>query len=148
METQALSNVAERMPSVFDDLFTPWNEWFDYSGLRSQAMNVTAVNITECKDEYQVSLAAPGLKKNDFKIDVNGNMLTISSIKKRTRKKKTNGLPGKSTAIPLSAAVSPCPKKSTKKKLKQSMKMEYLKFRCPAMKKVKNFQRNTSLLNN
>ena len=44
-------------------------------------MNVPAVNITETKDEYLVSLAAPGLKKDDFKISLEGNMLTISSEK-------------------------------------------------------------------
>ena len=88
-------------------------------------MNVPAVNITEQKVEYQVSLAAPRLKKEDFKIDVNGNMLTIGSEKEDSKEEKTKGLPGKSTAIHLSAAVSPCLKKSTRKKLKQSMKMAY-----------------------
>ena len=81
MGTQALAKVAERMPSVFDDFFKPWNEWFDTGGIRGRAMNVPAVNITEHKDEYQVSLAAPGLKKEDFNIAVDGNMLTISSEK-------------------------------------------------------------------
>ena len=85
METQALAKVAERMPSAFDDFFKPWNEWFDNGGLRGRAMNVPAVNITEHKDEYQVSLAAPGLKKDDFKIDVDGNMLTISSEKEENK---------------------------------------------------------------
>ena len=88
MGTQALAKVAERMPSVFDDFFKPWNEWFDNDGLRGRAMNVPAVNITEHKDEYQVSLAAPGLKKDDFKIDVNGNMLTISSEKEENKEEK------------------------------------------------------------
>jgi|GEM_PF-4234686 len=27
MGTQALTKVTERMPSVFDDFFKPWNEW-------------------------------------------------------------------------------------------------------------------------
>jgi HSP20 family protein len=49
---------------------------------------VPAVNITEQKDEYQVSLAAPGLKKDDFKIDVDGNMLTISSEKEESKEEK------------------------------------------------------------
>ena len=88
METQALAKVAERMPSVFDDFFKPWNEWFDNGGLRGRTMNVPAVNITEHKNEYQVSLAAPGLKKDDFKIDVNGNMLTISSEKEENKEEK------------------------------------------------------------
>jgi HSP20 family protein len=39
------------MPSVFDDFFKPWNEWFD-SGLTGRTMNCTAVNITEHQAEY------------------------------------------------------------------------------------------------
>ncbi len=88
MGTQALAKLSERMPSVFDDFFRPWNEWFDNSGLLGRAMNVPAVNITEQKDDYLVSLAAPGLKKEDFKIDVDGNMLTISSEKEQSREEK------------------------------------------------------------
>ena len=88
MGTQALAKVAERMPSVFYDFFNPWNEWFDSGGLRSRAMNVPAVNIMEHKDEYQVSLAAPGLKKDDFNIAVDGNMLTISSEKEENKEEK------------------------------------------------------------
>ena len=88
MGTQALSKVSERMPSVFDDFFKPWNEWFDNGGLLSRTMNVPAVNITEQKNDYLVSLAAPGLKKEDFKIDVDGNMLTISSEKEETKEEK------------------------------------------------------------
>ena len=48
-------------------------------------MKIPAVNITEHKDEYKVSLAAPGLKKDDFKIEVNGNILTISSEKEESK---------------------------------------------------------------
>ncbi len=88
MGTQALSKTGERTPSVFDDFFKPWNEWFDNGGLWGRVMNVPAVNITEQKDNYLVSLAAPGLKKEDFKIDVDGNMLTISSEKEETKEEK------------------------------------------------------------
>jgi HSP20 family protein len=88
MGTQALAKVADKMPSVFDDFFKPWNEWFDNGGFLGRSMNVPAVNITEQKDEYQVSLAAPGLKKDDFKIDVDGNMLTISSEKEESKEEK------------------------------------------------------------
>jgi HSP20 family protein len=88
MGTQALVKNTERMPSVFDDYFKPWNEWFDKGGLFGGAMNVPAVNITEHKDEYMVSLAAPGLKKEDFKIEVDGNMITISSEKEENKEEK------------------------------------------------------------
>ena len=87
MATQSLTKAGERMPSVFDDIFKPWNEWFE-GGLWGRTMQVPAVNITEQKDNYLVSLAAPGLKKDDFKIDVDGNMLTISSEKEETKEEK------------------------------------------------------------
>jgi HSP20 family protein len=88
MGTQALAKATERMPSVFDDFFKPWNEWFDNGGFAGRTMNVPAVNITEHKDEYIVSLAVPGMKKDDFNIDVDGNMLTISSEKEESKEEK------------------------------------------------------------
>jgi HSP20 family protein len=88
MGTQALTKTTERMPTVFDDFFKPWNEWFDNGGLWGRVMNIPAVNITENKDEYKVALAVPGMKKDDFKIDVDGNMLTISSEKEENKEEK------------------------------------------------------------
>ena len=88
MATQALSRLSERMPTVFEDFFKPWNEWFDNGGLFGRTMNIPAVNITEQKNDYLVSLAVPGMKKEDFKIDVDGNMLTISSEKEETKEEK------------------------------------------------------------
>jgi HSP20 family protein len=49
---------------------------------------VPAVNIIERKEDYLVSLAAPGLKKEDFKIDLEGNMLSISSEKEEENEEK------------------------------------------------------------
>lgn len=39
---------------------------------------VPAANISESQDHYHVELAAPGLKKEEFKISLDGNMLNIS----------------------------------------------------------------------
>ncbi len=85
MATQSLMKATERFPSVFDDFFKPWNEWFDSGSSPVRTLKLPAVNITEEKDQYQVSLAAPGLKKEDFKIDLDGNMLTISSEKEEQK---------------------------------------------------------------
>lgn len=85
MTTSALARLTERMPSVFDDFYKPLNDLFDGGG---RFMNIPAVNISEQKDDYLVSLAAPGLKKDDFKIDVDGNMLTISSEKEDKKEEK------------------------------------------------------------
>jgi HSP20 family protein len=88
MGTQALAKATETMPSLFNDFFKPWNEWFDNSNFLGRTLNMPAVNITEEKDEYKVSLAVPGMKKEDFKIDVDGNMLTISSEKEESKEEK------------------------------------------------------------
>lgn len=77
MSTRELSRKTT-FPSVFDDFFKPWNEWFD-GGKTGGILTVPAVNVTENHESYTVSLAVPGVKKDDLKIDVDGNMITISS---------------------------------------------------------------------
>jgi len=42
-------------------------------------MTTPAVNIVEGKDDFRIEVAAPGLDKNDFKINVENNVLTISA---------------------------------------------------------------------
>jgi HSP20 family protein len=89
MSKLALTKTSERFPALFDDFFKPWNEWFDNdTNFLGRQLHIPSVNITEDKDEYSVSLAVPGMKKDDFKIDVNGNMLTISCAKDETKEEK------------------------------------------------------------
>ena len=38
---------------------------------------VPSVNIRENKNDYQIEMAIPGMKKEDFNIDVDGNVMTI-----------------------------------------------------------------------
>lgn len=60
MATQALAKTGASIPSLFfNDFFTPFNNWFDGGSSWSREMTVPAVNITEHKDDYNVSLAAP-----------------------------------------------------------------------------------------
>ncbi len=89
MTTNALTRKTGSQPTVFDDFFKPWNEWFDNeSNLWNRMLTVPAVNITETKDDYKVSLAIPGMKKDDFKVAIEGNMLTISSEKEENKEEK------------------------------------------------------------
>lgn len=69
-------------PRLFDDLFG--NDLFDWrrNNFSSTSTTVPSVNIKETEDAYQVELAAPGMDKSDFNIDLNGNVLTIKSSKK------------------------------------------------------------------
>ena len=69
------------LPGLFNDFLTRdlWN-W----GLNNNSVTNTtipAVNIKETKDTFDVEVAAPGMKKEDFKVELDGNMLTISSEK-------------------------------------------------------------------
>ncbi|MFZ4741367.1 MAG: Hsp20/alpha crystallin family protein [Bacteroidales bacterium] len=43
--------------------------------------SMPAVNVIETKDSFRIEVAAPGLNKEDFKIDIHNNLLTISSEK-------------------------------------------------------------------
>jgi HSP20 family protein len=43
--------------------------------------SVPAVNIIEGKDDYRIEVAAPGLNKEDFRIELENSVLTISSEK-------------------------------------------------------------------
>ena len=86
MSKQVLTKTSERFPTFVDDFFKPWNEWFDNeNNFLSRQVRMPSVNITENKDQYNVSLAVPGMKKDDFKIDVEGNILTISCEKDETK---------------------------------------------------------------
>ena len=82
------------MPSVFsgfiDDLFTNkprrffrddfiQDEWM-------RRMQDVPVNVKETDDAFQIELAAPGLKKDNFKVQVKENTLTISFEQQEEKK--------------------------------------------------------------
>ena len=76
-------NLLPDFPGFFDDFFT--KEFHDY--LPAKFAN-PAVNVKETETEFQVEVAAPGLKKEDFKIEVNENVLTIASERKEEKAEK------------------------------------------------------------
>src|ERR1700753_1185696 len=64
----------------FSDVFNSiYNDSFLSDKLASR---VPAVNIAETENEFQIELAVPGLKKEDFKISLDKNVLSISAEKK------------------------------------------------------------------
>ena len=46
------------------------------------AVRTPAVNIAETENEFEIELAVPGLKKEDFKINLEKNVLSVSAEKK------------------------------------------------------------------
>ena len=51
-------------------------------------MNFPAVNICETADDYQLEFNVPGRKKEDFKITVDKNILTVSFEKSEEQKEE------------------------------------------------------------
>jgi HSP20 family protein len=73
-------------PSLLDEFFGK-DLWPDMADTEKR-FSVPSVNIVEGNNEYRIEVAAPGLNKNDFKINVDNNMLTISSEKELKDEKK------------------------------------------------------------
>lgn len=67
------------MPNIFDDFFAR-EPFFNESGSKP------AVNIKEQETEFGIELIAPGFSKEDFKIEMNEDMLTISAEHKSETK--------------------------------------------------------------
>jgi HSP20 family protein len=100
MATKALIRSGELFPTVFNDFFRPWNEWFENgANFLGKPISVPAVNVTENAKDFKLSIAAPGLRKEDFKIDVDGNMLTISSETREEKEEKDESTQRRSTTI-------------------------------------------------
>ena len=67
--------------TFFDDFFT--KDLFDWTDKNFAALgsNIPSANLKETDTKLEVELAAPGMKKEDFKIEIEDNVLTISSEK-------------------------------------------------------------------
>ena len=50
--------------------------------------SVPAVNIAEGDHEFTIEVAAPGYDKKDFRIDLDNDRLTISSVRENNEKEK------------------------------------------------------------
>jgi HSP20 family protein len=72
----------------FNDNFLP--RFFDW-GTNWSNTNLPAVNVEETEKEYVIDVAAPGLDKNDFKVSLDENVLTISSQKEQNSEEKKDG---------------------------------------------------------
>jgi len=66
--------------------FPVFNDFFGDSYLNDSDWNTSpAVNIAENKEGFRIEVAAPGLSKEDFHINVEKRMLEISSEKESTK---------------------------------------------------------------
>jgi len=73
-----------------DDFFQRSLSNWGVSNFSDAGTTLPAVNISETDDHYEVEMAAPGMKKEDFKIELDNNVLTISSEKSEEREGSGN----------------------------------------------------------
>ena len=97
MKTLAKRN-ADVFPSFVSDFFrtSPFmgSGLFDLdTDLLPARLGVTvpSANVRETEKEYMVELAVPGLTKNDFKIEIENNLLTVSAEKEEEKNEKEKG---------------------------------------------------------
>jgi len=83
----ALNNYA---PTSFSNLIDRFfNDSLARSGGSAYSF-VPRVDILEEEKSFEIHVAVPGMNKDDFKIDLNDNYLTISGERKNSREKKEN----------------------------------------------------------
>ena len=75
-----------RFPRFFDDFFTK-----DLDGFLNSVqgnVNTPAVNVKENEDGFQVEVVAPGFNKEDFKVELDGDVLTIANEQEENSEEK------------------------------------------------------------
>jgi len=71
------------MSNLFDDDFFPV--------FQNRTSSMPAVNIREDDEKYSLELAVPGMDRKDLKIDINEDVLTISSESKHESEENRDG---------------------------------------------------------
>ncbi|WP_343303132.1 Hsp20/alpha crystallin family protein [Chitinophaga niabensis] len=76
--------------------YDPWRDFFNLESFfpfenGRQSKSLPAVNISEDDKQYSVDVIAPGFKKEDFKIKVDDDVLSISAETKQESSENGNG---------------------------------------------------------
>ena len=73
-------NINNLVPSLWNDLLE--KEWPLMPGLATVHGTNAPVNVKENQDKFSLEILTPGFNKEDFKIDLDNNMLSVSVEKK------------------------------------------------------------------
>lgn len=71
------------LPEMFSD-------FFDYDYMPRVNATAPAINVKENENQYTVELAAPGLKKEDFSVNINDEGNLIIKMEQKTNDKEEN----------------------------------------------------------
>jgi HSP20 family protein len=74
--------------NMLSELMEDFDRNFFFRSQENRA-NMPSVNIIETEEGFSLELAAPGLKKEDFKINLDNNILSISAETQNESEEKT-----------------------------------------------------------
>lgn len=83
-----MANVAKTSGSLFKPFFSDFfdvDDFFKRSGGELMTFKFPAVNISETDKDFVVEMAVPGFKKEDFKVKIENEVLTIEAEKKEEK---------------------------------------------------------------
>ena len=79
------TNLNRWEPTLLDELFD--DRWFNFDTFNQ---TFPAVNTIEKENQYLLEIAVPGLDKKDFEIQIQNDLISISSISKQEKEVKDN----------------------------------------------------------
>jgi HSP20 family protein len=72
------------LPSLLEDFFN--RDWADSTSANGNySATLPSVNVRETNEDYRIEVAAPGMKREAFKVELDNNVLTISSQQEDNR---------------------------------------------------------------
>ncbi len=118
------------MPNFFDDDFLP--------SLSNRTSSMPSVNIREDDKFYTLELAVPGIDKKDLKIDINEDVLTISSESKNESEENRDGYKRKEFSYSSFCRSFYIPENVTREKIEANYKDGILTVGLPKQEEEKN----------
>lgn len=73
----------QRRPAFIPSMENMFNNFFGSEISKDFAVHMPSVNISESDNSYSIEAKAPGFDKNDFKIEVEEGILTVSGEHKQ-----------------------------------------------------------------
>ena len=118
------------LSNLFDDDFFPV--------LTNRTSSMPAVNIKENDKNFTLELAIPGMDKKDLKIDINEEVLTISSELKNESEEEKDGYKRKEFSYSSFCRSFYIPENVNREKISAAYKDGILNIELPKMEEEKN----------
>ena len=118
------------MPNIFDEDLFPV--------VTNRTSSMPAVNIREDDKNYVLDLAIPGIDKKDLKIDINEDVLTISSETKNESEESSDGYKRKEFSYSTFCRSFYVPENVTREKIEANYKDGILSVALPKMEEEKS----------